>query len=271
MSDVLDSLSRGINQLSKRAEQFDREHLDRSGLLVWNSVTSLHGQGGKIDRDSGLKSIAKKSAMAAQKGVSIAQTATGNVGLSGMAIKSAVGVGVGAVSSTGVGLLAAAGGMAVMNSGVSGYSAYKTHHHIKGLEAILANWTSYSCESCGPFSDGPCNREMHGLIGTLVLPEIIRKKKTKRARKATAVLPVIGGMISGLHSGAHSLQKRLTGTRGKQRHYHAELLAVHLITHECQLAEAIVAELFSVDEMEQIKRMNSDRAGPKICSKISSM
>jgi hypothetical protein len=45
---------------------------------------------------------------------------------------------------------------------------------------------------------------------------------------------------------------------------YAAYLAVHLITARCRLAEAIVAELYSENEMEAIKLMSSDQAASQM-------
>lgn len=81
---------------------------------------------------------------------------------------------------------------------------------------------------------------------------------------------MVRGMFASGETPIKSIVKRLSGNRSSNRHFYAEALAVHLISHHCELAENIVTELYSPAEMESIKLMNSDTAGPLLFAKMAS-
>ena len=103
------------------------------------------------------------------------------------------------------------------------------------------------------------NGSDHELISNTILPAIISKKKLKRTRKGVSGVSVLGGMLASAHSAKNGLVKRLKGNRGEKRHFHAEVLARHLVTHQCELVQSIVAELFSENEALEIMRMNTNK------------
>jgi hypothetical protein len=58
--------------------------------------------------------------------------------------------------------------------------------------------------------------------------------------------------------------------RGKKRGFYAYVLTRHLITHDCKLACAIVAQLFSPDEMLTLRMFCSNDSSPIIATKMKS-
>ena len=58
-------------------------------------------------------------------------------------------------------------------------------------------------------------------------------------------------MLTGAHRLGHRLFKK---HRGELRTLYAEFLAVHLLTAECQLVDAIISELLSPAELEWMKQ-----------------
>lgn len=262
------AFEKGIKWVSGKADDVDHyfDATDHS-LQAWPNIASRHnGQKGKVNRHKGVKEFAKKSMTVAKKGISVAQMATGQSGAMGLAKNAALGASVG-LSATGVGLLVTSSTFAVINSGLAIKSARSTHLHIRGLEKIAEVKGKLTCDSCEGVTK---NSSDHELISHTILAAVIAKKKLKRVRKGVSGVPVVGGMLASAHSAKNGLVKRWQGNRGEKRHFHAEVLARHLVTHQCALAQSIVAELFSDAEALEIMRMNTSKAGPLICSKMRS-
>lgn len=248
-----ESLYAGYNKV-------DRDFLDASNVDMqnWGHVKSVHRHDHAHGDLSTLKSIGKG---ALSIGSSSFQTAT-NTGFAGMAYTAATG-GTVALSATGIGAVAVAGAHALGKSVAAGVSVYKTQQHIKNLEAIHQRGCKFG------FCEGDGND--HNMLYTHVLPYIINQKKRKMRRKCEQTMPLLGGMATTLETGARSIWKRATGTRGTQRHYYAQVLTVHLVSCTCDLAQDIVSELWSPEEMKAIRSMDSDDAGYWIFSKMASV
>jgi len=250
---ITDKLWDGYNKV-------DRDFLDSSGVDMhnWGHVKSVH----RNDHEHGdwgtVKSLGK-GALTVGSGTFQAVT---NTGFSTLAYTAATGGAV-ALSATGIGAVAVAGTYALGSSIAAGVSVYKTHQHIKNLQAIHDRGCKHG------FCEGDQND--HNTIYTHVLPYIIDKKKRKMRRKSEETVPLLGSMASTLETGVRSLWKRARGTRGTERHYHAQVLTVHLVSCTCDLAADIISELWSYDEMKAIRSMDSDDAGYWIYSKMASM
>lgn len=238
----------------------DRGLLDRSNVNMhnWGHVKSIHKHGSKHGDWGTVKSLGK-AGMAIGSGAF--QTAT-NTGFSTLGYTAITG-GTIALSATGIGAVAVAGAYSLGSSVAAGVSVYKTNQHINQLQALH----NKGCK--GHFCDGDKNE--HNLIYNQVLPYIIDQKKRKMRRKGEECVPLLGGMATSLETGMRSIYKRLAGKRGKERHYYAQALTVHLVSCYCDLANDIVAELWSPQEMEAIRAMDSDEAGYWIFSKMASM
>jgi len=236
---------------------------------LWGRTDSQHPplDGG---RSFGRNRVAKKAANIGASLSSAAGSVTSNAAHTGGALALATGA---AISATGIGL-AAAGAALTLGGMVQGARSWsKTGDHIAGLKAIqarLASPNSYQCSQCFPDVRAVVagNKQAHNYIGASVLPYIISQKETKLTRKKVSTFG--GGMFVGAYEKLHGLKKIYNGTRGKSRSYYAHVLSVHLITHHCQLADAIVEQLYSGAECDTIKRMNSDDAGELLMDKMKS-
>jgi hypothetical protein len=78
-------------------------------------------------------------------------------------------------------------------------------------------------------------------------------------------------MATSLESGARSIWKRATRKRSTQRHYYAQVLTVHPVSCTCDLAQNIIIELWSLDEMRAISSMDSHEAGYWVFSEMASI
>lgn len=237
----------------------DRKWLDSSGTDMhnWGHVKSVHSYTKKHGDWGTAKTLAKGAVRAGSTGFT---TAT-NTGISTLAYTAATGGAV-ALSATGIGAVAVAGAVAVGSSVAAGVSLHKTLTHIRNLEKIQAQTGQKFCDGDG---------SKHKYILSVVLPYIIDQKKRKSRRKGEEVVPVLGGLCTAAEEGMRSIYKRITGKRGKARHQMAQALTVHLITCECNLAQDIVSQLWSHDEMMAIRAMDSDESGYWIFSKMASM
>ena len=239
-------------------DHVDRNWLDRSGTDMhnWGHVKSVH----RCDHPHGDWGMAKTVGKGLLTAGSSAYTTATKTGISTMAYTAATG-GTIALTATGIGAIGVAGALAIGNSVAAGVSMYKTMNHIRNLEEIRL-------QKGVKFCDG--NHQEHNYILSVVLPYIIDKKKRKMRRKGEETVPLLGGLCTTAEEGARSLFKRLRGNRGKERHHMAQSLTVHLVSCTCNLAEDIVSELWSPQEMQAIRAMDSDEAGYWIFTKMAS-
>jgi hypothetical protein len=200
-------------------------------------------QGKIINRHWNLKTGAKIGAAAGSVGVAIAQTATGT---STLAVLAAAGAG---VSATGVGLAVTGGVLTVTSTVVSGRAAYKTYKHKKHLKEIHAQRGQFACN---PADVTDFNVFHHKVIANDVLPYVISKKSSKLVRKGASTVPGLS-LLEGIRAVSKKGYKWTRGTLGENRTNASMWLANHLLSHNCGLAEAIVAELYSHDEMLWMK------------------
>lgn len=108
----------------------------------------------------------------------------------------------------------------------------------------------------------------HAYVLDKVLPYIIEQKEKKLFRKKVSTFG--GGAAVSLYQVFHGARKAWQGHRGVVRGFYADVLATHLITHDCELADAIVDELYSEAECKVIKRMDSKPAGELLADKMRS-
>jgi hypothetical protein len=232
----------------------------------WKTTQShyppLEGGGG-FGRDRVAKQVTKVGAGVASTGATVASYAAHTGGVVAIATGAAI-------SATGIGLVAAGAALTLGGMVQGARSWSKTSDHIAGLKAIQAHKTELRCSYCQPGGreGGPGNRIVHSFIAETVLPYIISQKDSKLTRKKVSTFG--GGLFVSAYEKLHGLKKMYDGTRGKTRSYYAHVLSVHLITHYCQLADAIVEQLYSGRECDIIKRMNSDAAGDLIMDKTKS-
>jgi hypothetical protein len=92
----------------------------------------------------------------------------------------------------------------------------------------------------------------HDMIANLVLPYIIYKKDAKFQGKCVAAVPIVG-TVETVRALGKKAYKYAKGTLEVNRRNAAAWMACHLINCDCLLVQAIVAELYSVGEMEWLK------------------
>ncbi|MCG8313048.1 MAG: hypothetical protein MI976_07500 [Pseudomonadales bacterium] len=97
--------------------------------------------------------------------------------------------------------------MALVDAGLSGYSAYKTKRHMDNLNTILERGH---------------NSAMPGTCEAIIF--ILKKKNRKFRRKGLGCVPILGSVITSTHAGFRSIKKRLNKTRGVERRFHAKTL-----------------------------------------------
>ena len=216
--------------------------------------------GTEVSRWRTTKTLATGTMSASGVGVSVAQTATGQTTL-------ALATGAAAASATGIGLIAAAGALALGTTVLAARSAHKSRIHRNNLAQIFERRDSYACGPIEP--GGPVNPYHHYVLANEVLPYIISKKGAKFHRKVVAAVPVLGGVES-VRAGVKSLYKRARGTRGANRRNAARWLGWHLISHNCGLAQAIVSDLYSFEEMLWLKDLSLSELVPLLEDKMKS-
>jgi len=109
----------------------------------------------------------------------------------------------------------------------------------------------------------------HARLGANVLPYAIGQKDKKYVRKAIGAVPVIGTLPMKAHQIYRSLTKENKGVVRNQMAYE---LAVHLVTHDCALAQGIVAELFSsYEKMLWMLFQDTNTLTPLLAEKLKSV
>jgi hypothetical protein len=176
-----------------------------------------------------------------------------------------------AVSATGIGLLATGAVGTATTMAFSARSCYRTHGHIRELEAIAVGMRHVDCKKLDPASaaDRADQSDQAEHLAVLdALHYVIRKKTAKRAKKAVGMLALSAPVtVYGL---GKALWKRCRNTKGKNRMAHATNIAQHLVTHDCALAQAIVTELYSFDEMNWLRLQPSDVVAGFLAHKMKS-
>jgi hypothetical protein len=212
--------------------------------LNWSTVESAYpSRGGSVDRHRTAKGIAGGVATATSVGTTAAQIGTGT---STLAMGGAVLAGA-AVSATGVGLVATAAALTAGSIVVNVRSMAKTIGHCENLKAIRARYESGQYNACECLVDAKGMTHDHDWIGGKVLAYIISQKTEKAVKKVAGSVGL--GLLTTLYSAGRAAYKSLASSKGVKRTFYAHVLARHLITHDCSLAEDIVSELLSPQEM----------------------
>jgi hypothetical protein len=224
----------------------------------WLNQKSLH---------TGFKKAGKVAMTAGSIGLTAAQAGTG---VSGLAVGAAVIAGA-AVSATGIGLVAAGAGLTLGSMALGARSAYQTNKHIDNLVKLsMRGGMEGEAFPCRVLSSRPELACLHPVIKGDVLPYIIAQKRKKLGRKAATA--VGGGLFVGIYTGIRSLAKK---AKGKERFWNAEMLARHFLTAECELAAAIIAELYSMTasdpRLRELMVMDSDSLGAELMEKMKSV
>lgn len=196
------------------------------------------------------------------KAVNIGQQATSVSNFASLAAATVTGA-----SATGFGLLVV-GGVMMIGDAVKDVVAWdKTRKHVRHLSELDCGG------ECSHILEGRASvQDEHDVIRRKVLPYIINKKKSKRNRKAISSFGAIagGGLAEGMRGAVKGSYKQLRGTKGKHRLYAAQWLAHHFLTHHCELSNAIVAELYSEDEMIWLRQQRAEVVVPLLMEKMKS-
>ena len=235
----------------------------------WSTVKSAYPSifnNGVVDRHRTEKRVASGVSTGLSVGASAAQLATGT---SALAVAGAVVAGA-AVSATGIGLVAASAALTIGSVVSNARALSKTIDHRTNLKIIKQRYDANRYNNCQCLSHDAKMAKDHEWIGTQVLPYIISQKYEKEVKKGIGVVPVAGMGVTAYSIGRW-VYKSATGTKGRARSFAAHVLARHLITHNCKLAEDIVSELLSEVEMIKLKSQDSDVVGAAIKDKMKSV
>jgi hypothetical protein len=227
------------------------------------------------NRRRNAKSAVTKGLSVASKGLSAAKSLTG-AGQT-QAVAAAVVSGA-ALSATGIGLAATGGAIMVATSILAARSAIKSSGHTKGLQDIYDNRENLGgADHCKEVLDNGSeaatdySRARHDQIANLILPYAIFQKTKKTRFKTVAALPFVGALAS-IYAIANKWGKAYRGELGKKRTKAAQALAEHLITCNCDLADAIVEELCNVsgEELDGFRIMEYDPLANELALKLKS-
>lgn len=185
-----------------------------------------------------MKSLAKKGLLTGSTSMSVAQLATNTPSVLALTVGGA------AASATGIGLVVTGAAATLTLATLSAVSAHKTLKHCDALEKIDGMKGCYDCRRVGGHM-GSGDKAAHQEVGGLVLSYILAQKGEKALRKTVGAVPGVG-LGETLYSVGRYLFKK---DRGVVRNQMAGDLAEHLLTHNCGLAQAIVAELYNYEQM----------------------
>jgi len=197
-------------------------------------------------------------------GVTIGQTATSASHFATLAAATVTGA-----SAAGFGLIVVGGVMMISGAVKDGVAWKKTKAHVRGLKQIVE---SGNCECFHCNIDMVAVQGEHTIIKNKVLPYIISKKQSKQSRKAMSSFGAAlgGGLAQAMRGLAKGGWKKVRGTKGRNRKYASQWLTHHFLTHDCELANAIVAELYSEDEMMWLKTQKPDVVVDLLMEKMKS-
>lgn len=235
----------------------------------YSHVKSRHaaGAGTMLNRNRGAKQAFEVTALATGFGLQGASLATG---ASAIALMSGA-----TVATGGIALIAASGAIAAGTVVASGISAKKTHSHIQNLSEINRKGSmAYPCSELSEFDGGVTGdarkRPLHQQLYQVTLEYIFNQKLEKMGKKTAGAMGM--ALLTGTYAVGRKIYKNVKGTQGTRRCMAAEALSVHLLTHQCALADAIATELLSLSpaELEWLKRQDNDTVGPLLAKKMKS-
>jgi hypothetical protein len=214
-----------------------------------------------ISRWPTVKRTVKHTTTAAGVAMQVAQPITGTTAVALLTASAAA-------SATGIGLVVTGAAVTLGSMIASARSAYKTSHHIDALRKIHDRADSLACNMITP--DGGrayFNPVQHGEVKA-ALEYLLNKKSAKLKKKVAGA--VGGGLLTAIYGVGKAAYKSLQGTKGVNRMRQAEIIAVHFVTHNCALAQAIVAELYSAEEMLFLLDKDSDVVAKFLAEKMKS-
>jgi hypothetical protein len=222
-------------------------------------------EGKAISRWPKLKSAAKAGLAATGVGISGAQT--------GLNISTvALATGAAAASATGIGLVVTGGIATLTGAALSGKSALSTSKIVDTLENIAERRGAFGCFPCPGQADsgGHAHHRAHAAVRDDVLPYVLAQKEEKLKRKIFGAVPVVNSAGT-VYSASRWMYKKLRGSLGEDRNRMASVLAEHLITRDCPLAQAIVSALFSYEEMLWLLEKDESEVAPLLAKKMKSV
>lgn len=208
------------------------------------------------------KKTTKHSVTAAGTGLQATQHALGTTTLVALFTAGA------AISATGIGLIVGAAAITLGTMTASARSAYKTHKHINGLRKLEERAKSLACDMIAADGSKAGADVAEHLKVVEALDYVINKKSNKRGKKAASAVGM--SVFTALYGAGKALYKTAKGTKGKNRMLHANEIATHLVTHNCALAQSIVAELYSADEMLWMLDQDSATVAKLLADKMQS-
>jgi hypothetical protein len=251
--------------MSGTADQDDDDDIDEAINGAWVNVPSAFSWDGSALRGGGAgKTGASVGNTVGGIGVTAAQLGTHT---SSLAVAGAVAAGA-TVSATGLGLVIVGGVLTLGSMITSGTSMVKTTAPVIALKKIRSEPSKFSACKC--MGNARVTSEMahdHTWIATKVLPYIISQKTEKAVKKGVGTVPGAGILTNIYRLGRYAFKK----DRGKKRGYYAYVLTRHLVTHDCALAGAIVAELFNTQEMLTIRMFDTDQSSEVVARKMKSV
>eukprot|EP01037_Dinobryon_pediforme_P008906 gene8906-8995_t len=243
----------------------DDDDIDEHISGKWLNVPSAFSwDGSQLRGSSTKKTVATTGNTVGSMGISAASIATGT---NSLAVAGAIATGA-AVSATGVGLVVVGGVLTLASVATNATSMAKSTAHVIALKKIAANLGGFA--KCRCMSGAHVTSDMvhdHSWIAQKVLPYIIAQKTEKAVKKGVGIVPGVSLLTNMYRLGRFAFKK----DRGKKRGYYAYVLTRHLITHDCMLAGAIVAQLFSPKEMLTLRMFCSDESSPIIATKMKSV
>jgi hypothetical protein len=212
---------------------------------------------------SGAKKVASKALDVTGPSITVGSGAAGTGTI-------AMATGAAAASATGIGLVVV-GALATAGAAAkSVVAARSSKQHRDGLKMIdvVRRWREFPC-MVPPEVDGETDLMAHNRIAFNVLPYAIEQKNKKYQRKAIGSVPVLGTIPMAIRQAYRAATKE---NRGEQRTQMAYELAVHLVTHNCGLAQVVVAELFSsYEKMLWMLDQDTDVLTPLLAEKLKSV
>lgn len=218
--------------------------------------------GKAVNRWREYKQAGKIGMAGAGVGIQVAQLATGTGTMALIAAGAAA-------SATGIGLVVTGAVLTLATAGCSAVSAHKSRLHRNGLQAIYERRNAFVCGPVDKADPTSMNHFEHKSISEDVLPYLVEQKNKKYHRKVVGAVPGLG-LAETLRAVGKKAYKAASGSLGVERNRSARWLARHLITHDCAMTQAIVAELFSFEEMVWIKDQEFDDVVKLIEGKMKS-
>jgi len=222
-----------------------------------------------VNRWRSAKQTAKAGMTASSVGVSVAGQALHVPNVALLAAGAAA-------SATGIGLVVTGAALTLTASTLSAVSAHKSRLHRNALGEIQKRANAYECTPLVDNNPDIEDRQItvqdaagHQNLVDVVLPYAIAQKGSKYHRKVVGAVPVVG-LVESLRAVGNKAYKMAKGTQGVERKAHARSLAGHLITHDCALAQAIVAELYGFEEMLWLKDQDYDEVVRLLEDKLKS-